>query len=169
MLSGGGNSGTFYWTSSKNTAQTNAGNYYPYSEGIDIRNGVLYFTCKDPRRLFILDLDSRTFQRTSTVSGAFNNEPDQVARLVGGSDILYFCEDGGTYCGVHGRDVNSRFYTILESDGSQFTGESSGLAFSLDNLRMYVSFQEAGRIFEITRDDGYPFGGQRLDIKYHAI
>jgi len=32
---------------------------------------------------------------------------------------------------------------------------------------MYVSFQTPGIIFDITRDDGQPFDGGVLDIKYH--
>ena len=42
------------------------------------------------------------------------------------------------------------------------------LAFSPDKKHMYVSYQGDGKIFDITREDGYPFGAHRLDIKYHA-
>ena len=42
------------------------------------------------------------------------------------------------------------------------------LAFSPDKKHMYVSYQGEGKIFDITREDGYPFGAHRLDIKYHA-
>jgi len=70
--------------------------------------------------------------------------------------------------GIEKSGVTIKFYTILESTGEAFVGETTGLAFSLDNRRMYVSFQEPGVIFEITRDDGRAFGGRRLDIKYHA-
>jgi secreted PhoX family phosphatase len=48
-------------------------------------------------------------------------------------------------------------------------GETSGLAFSPDSKRMYVSFQHPGIIFEIRRADGYSFGGEVVDIKYHAL
>ena len=44
----------------------------------------------------------------------------------------------------------------------------NSLAFSPDNRHMYVSYQDDGFIYDITREDGYPFGAQRLDIKYHA-
>lgn len=126
---------------------------------------MLYFTSKSLKTLFILNLDEGTYEASSTESGAFNNQPDQVARIVG-SDILYFCEDGGSECGVHARDGAGRFFTILESDG-EYDAETTGLAFSPNRMHMYVSFQGYG-IFVITRDDGRPFGGATLDIKYHA-
>ena len=67
---------------------------------------------------------------------------------------------------MHARDGNTgRFFTIM--DGGNYKTESTGLAFSPDKKHMYVSFQSYG-IFEITRDDGRPFDGQSLDIKYHA-
>ena len=59
------------------------------------------------KRLVILfidadDPDSGVAHLSSTVSGAFNNQPDQIQKL--GGDLLYFCEDGGRDCGVHARD-----------------------------------------------------------------
>ena len=44
----------------------------------------------------------------------------------------------------------------------------NSLAFSPDNKHMYVSYQHDGLIYDIVREDGYPFGSMRLDIKYHA-
>lgn len=32
---------------------------------------------------------------------------------------------------------------------------------------MYLSFQKVGVIVEIRREDGFPFSGGLLDIKYH--
>jgi hypothetical protein len=150
-------------------------------EGIDIRDGMLFMTAKLDKKLFILDLDQETFKETSTVSGAFDGEPDQVARMIGtaqaenGSNaLLYFCEDGGLDCGVHARDSQGNYYTILQTDtdpttngGVDMSGETSGLAFSPDNMFMYVSFQTRGKIIEVRRADGLPFDGQRIDIKYH--
>jgi len=102
-------------------ARQNAFNYYTKSEGIDIRDGKAYITCKKNKHLFILDLDIFTYERSSTESGAFDRQPDQVARILNNDTygILYFCEDGGSAskCGVHGRDSEGRFYTILESAG----------------------------------------------------
>lgn len=112
-----------------------------------------------------------TFESSSTESGAFDNQPDQIASIIGhdGSDILYFCEDGGSSynSGVHGRDADGNFFTII--NGPSYPSETTGLAFSPDKKRMYVSYQKPGIIFEIMRTDGYPFGGQRLDIKYHNV
>lgn len=126
-------------------------------------------TCKTDKILFILDLDAGTYTGSSTVSGAFNGQPDQVARLLDDvdQDLLYFCEDVGTFAGVHGRDANGKYYTILQAE-TGLDGETSGLAFGPENMLMYVSFQTAGRIYEIRRTDGRPFSGQRLDIKYHT-
>ena len=33
----------------------------------------------------------------------------------------------------------------------------------------YISFQHVGIIYDVTRDDGRPFNGKLLDIKYHAM
>jgi hypothetical protein len=67
-----------------------------------------------------------------------------------------------------GRDSNGKFYSILQANTPEMFGETTGLAFGPGNLRMYVSFQQVGQILEIRRKDGLPFGGQRLDIKYHG-
>ena len=75
--------------------------------------------------------------------------------------------DGGDDCGVHGRNWQGKYFTILQDAGGNFGGETSGLAFSPDGMFMYVAFQRPGHIFEIKRTDGRPFHGQRLDIKYH--
>ena len=84
-----------------------------------------------------------------------------------GRDLLYFAEEASYGDnGVHARDSNGFFYTIFNGPG--LYSETTGLAFSPDNTRMYVAYQGDGIIFEITRDDGYPFGVHRLDIKYHA-
>ncbi|KAI2492348.1 Bacterial protein of unknown function (DUF839) [Fragilaria crotonensis] len=164
-----GSSGTFSWESTK--AGGNAA-LYRGAEGIDIKDGILYFVSKTDRYLFILNLADGTFTRESTVHGAFDNQPDQLNRLIGSdpNNILYFCEDGGSNCGIHGRDPAGRYFTILENDpmAGIIRDETSGLAFSPDNKRMYVSYQGNGVIFEITRSDGYSFAGTLLDIKYHA-
>jgi hypothetical protein len=140
---------------------------------VDIRDGMLYMTCKANFQLYILDLDAKTYTVSSTVSGSFDGEPDQVARLLDPNNddeeaILYFCEDTDTKSGVHGRDANGRYYSILQGEEGVTDGETSGLAFSPGNMFMYVAFQVEGKIFEIRRTDGRPFNGQRLDIKYHG-
>ena len=160
--------GTFIWSSGLSDGQISASKHFQNSEGIDVRDGMLYFTSKTNKRLYILDLDAGTYTESSTESGAFNNQPDQIARVIGaGNDsILYFCEDGGADCGVHGRNSDGKYFTILE--GLDYATETTGLAFSPDNKHMYVSFQSnPGHIFEISREDGLPFDGATLDIKYH--
>ena len=105
-----------------------------------------------------------TYEASSTVSGAFNRQPDQVKALVddpmelgtptekeirskrrNGFKFLtvllldpiyavYFCEDGGNDCGVHARDSAGRFFSIL--DGPGYRTETTGLAFSPDRRFM---------------------------------
>ena len=169
----GTTTGTYVWTSSEDEGNASASRYHVQGDGIDIRQGQLYYTTKAAKYLFIIDLDTGTFSRSSTVSGAFDSQPDQVARVLdftsGATDgILYFCEDGGSQCGIHGRDAQGRFFTILQSASSTLSGETTGLAFSPGGMYMYVSFQSPGIIFEISRTDGLPFHGATLDIKYHA-
>mmetsp|Transcript_35601 Transcript_35601/g.106237 ORF Transcript_35601/g.106237 Transcript_35601/m.106237 type:complete len:184 (-) Transcript_35601:400-951(-) len=136
---------------------------------------MLYFTCKYLKRLYILDLDEGKYTWSSTKSGAFDSQPDQVARIVGQDGMLYFCEDGGGSCGVHARDGSSgAYYTILEAakyrpDNNPtdvYGTETTGLAFSPDKKKMIVSFQ-CCHIYEIWREDGLPFDGPVLNIKYH--
>lgn len=160
---------TFTWSDDINKGKESAQKLFPYNEGIDVRDGMLYFTVKYDKVLYILDLDAGTYTFSSTSSGAFEGQPDQISRIVGddtSNPILYFCEDGGTDCGVHGRDSDGRFFTILES--IDYDTETSGLAFSPDKKHMYVAFQwNPGFILDVTRDDGLPFDGATLDVKYH--
>jgi len=166
QCNGDSGSGSFFWTTSLSTGQSTANECFPNAEGIDVRDGKVYFVSKALKRLVILDLDALTYEYSSTQSGAFNNQPDQVARILNSDDdVLYFCEDGGNDCGVHGRAPDGRFFTILEGPG--YNTETTGLAFSPDRKRMFVSFQ-GSRVFEITREDGFSFAGGVLDIKYHA-
>jgi Bacterial protein of unknown function (DUF839) len=96
LLISGGEMGTFYWTTDYAAARENARLYYPNSEGIDSADGKVFFVSKLFKRLVILDLQQQTYTYSSTVTGAFNEQPDQVASLVGDDEsILYFCEDGG--------------------------------------------------------------------------
>jgi len=131
-------SGTFSWTSSRSTGDNNAASYYRNSEGLEITNGTLSFTSKTYKWLFVLDLDNLTYKRYSTISGAFDGEPDQIVRIMG-SDLLWFCEDAGNNAGIHVRDRLGKFYSVL--NGVAYTAETTGLAFSPDNQRMYVSYQ----------------------------
>lgn len=110
------NSGTFEWTTDKQAARDDAKAYYSFSEGIDIARGIAYVTAKKTKRLLALDLEHGTWESSSTESGAFNKQPDQIKFILGGDkdeDILYFCEDGGENSGVHGRDMFGNFYNVL--------------------------------------------------------
>jgi hypothetical protein len=160
-----GDTGTFFWTTNMSEARTSAITYYPDCEGIDVNDGMLYLVSKSIRQLFILDLDAHTYTTSTTQQGVFDGGPDQVKRIVGGEDdILYFTEEGGRYPGVHGRNNEGRFFTILEGD---YNDESTGLSFSPNGKFMYVAFQERGLLFEISREDGLPFNGRSLNVKYH--
>lgn len=158
--------GTFQWTTNLRAAKQNAKQFYPQSEGIDIQDGMMYIVCKKIQQLFIFDLDTMTFHNVSTVSGLFDGDPDQMQRILGEeSGLLYFTEEGGKDAGIHARDQFGRFFTILESP--QFVDETTGLSFSPDGKHLYVAYQENGLLFEVTREDGYPFDAKSLDVKYH--
>lgn len=135
-------SGSIQWTSNRSESDSNANLYYRSSEGIDIRNGMMYFTTKYWKDLFIVDLDNMTYTRSGTQSGAFDGQPDQIQRILAEdeeNDMLYFCEEASSDNGIHARDQDGNFYTII--DGGDYNAETSGLAFSPDNKHMYVSYQ----------------------------
>lgn len=175
--------GTFSWTTSIRVGQNSAVRFFQHTEGLDVYNNELFVVSKAQHSLFILDLDKKTYERHPTNSGLFDGQPDQMKRLIknGPSNIessrtfdandaeeeplLYFCEEVGTANGIHARDVNGWFYTILES--SMYGRETSGLAFSPDGKHMYFSYQSAGIIVDVWRDDGLPFYGKSLDVHYH--
>lgn len=159
--------GRFRWTLNRNEGDRNAKQYYSYSEGIDVRSGLVFFTCKQMNSLFILNLEDMTYTRESTRRGKFDGQPDTIARILAEdsrNEMLYFCEDGRQLCGIHARDKSGRYFSILE--GQQFRGqETTGLAFSPDHKRMYVCFQDSGVMFEITRKDGYSFGADYISLR----
>jgi hypothetical protein len=158
--------GTYEWVSGLEQSRTNAELVYPGSEGIDRKDNFLYIVTKTEKSLFVLDLDSNTYARSSTVDGLFDGEPDQMQRLVYGiDDIVYFNEDQGKVAGIHGRNREGQFFTILEAPG--WSIETTGLAWDPSGKYMYFAIQEDGIIFEVTREDGYPFQGMTLDVRYH--
>lgn len=146
---------TFRWTSNKSVGEKSAEENYPHTEGIDVHDGSLYFVSKTNKMLFILDLDEMTYTSSSTMSGTFNGQPDQIVRLIQEEQhdvndgnhtsvsihhdddttsqqesLLYFLEDGGPNgqpAGVYARDANG-FYTIVEG-GLTNSDETTGLAF----------------------------------------
>lgn len=92
LLSGPGEAGNFTWTKNETAARINANTYFPNAEGIDATDGKVFFVSKEFKRLLILDLESETYVYSSTASGAFAEQPDQVGRIVEGDDsILVSC------------------------------------------------------------------------------
>jgi secreted PhoX family phosphatase len=157
--------GTFDWRSNLSAGESSASKYFPNAEGIDVINRQLFFVSKVNKELFELDLAAKTWMSSSTVSGAFDKQPDQIQKVVGDNEFLYFCEDGGSSSDVHGRNSNGDFFTIVRGDG--YGTETTGLAFSPDNKFMYVSFQENSNIYAFWRTDGLSFDAVKADIKYH--
>jgi uncharacterized protein len=168
----GGPKGTFSWTKNETAGRENAKAYFPNLEGIDVADGMLYSTSKRLKRLIILNLRKMTYTYESTKSGAFNEQPDQVARLLNGTknSVLYFCEDGGEKVnspGIFGRNSKGQYFTILEGSFPK-KDETTGLAFSPDGLHMYFAYQKVGILYDVWRVDGMSFSGAMLDIKYHS-
>lgn len=158
-----GTTGTFSWT----TRASATPGRYRYSEGIDVVDGSLFFVSKVDKYLFELDLDAGTFVRTSTVSGAFNLQPDQLKAIDPDHGFIFFCEDGGSDCDLHGRNTNTgEYFTLVEGTG--YSTETTGLAFCGNDKYMLLSFQGPGVIWQFWRSDGLPFDGSYVDIKYHS-
>lgn len=159
--------GTFEWTDNLEDAKNNARSFYPQTEGIDIYEDQMFVVCKAIKQMFVFNLDNMTYYNESTVSGLFDGGPDQMKRILDGSDsdLLYFTEEGGVDAGVHARDEKGQFYTVFESP--TYSGETTGLSFSPDGKHMYVAYQEVGVLLDIWRDDGFSFGARTLNVKYH--
>lgn len=125
------------WTTDEKKASENAKDLYPSSEGIDVKDGILYFTSKEDKRLVIVNLRQNTYSYSSTKSGAFDNQPDQLDIVLGRkSEMLLICEDGGLDAGLHGRDLRGNYFTILyrdkEIDTDRKNEETTGLGVSPD-------------------------------------
>mmetsp|Transcript_42859 Transcript_42859/g.62757 ORF Transcript_42859/g.62757 Transcript_42859/m.62757 type:complete len:370 (-) Transcript_42859:150-1259(-) len=155
---------TFSWTTDLKTGKKSASKYFPYCEGIDFLDGTLYFVSKTLKEIFILDLDGGTYRKDRTKTKKFTGQPDGI-NFLGDNGLLYLTEEDYVP-GVYGRDLNGNMFTILE--GRMHGREPSGLAFSPDNLHMYVAFLTGGILFDITREDGLPFDGKTLNIRHHA-
>lgn len=158
---------TFSWTSNISLGRISAEKYYPECEGIDVNDGVLYFVSKNLKQLYILDLDARRYTNVTTQQGLFDGQPDQVIVMDDAPDsVLYFTEEGGKLPGIHGRNSKGQFFTVLEG---KYKDETTGLAFSPNGRFMYFAFQETGLLLEVMREDGMPFRGRSLSIKYHNL
>lgn len=163
-----GRAGTYYWTTDKDEGKLSAELYYQNSEGIDAKDGMLYFTARKNMDIYILDLDDGTFERKNVPEEGFALSSDQIIRLAGDdSGLIYLTNHGWMQeaAGVYARDAEGRYFTILDSP--IYNRLSTGLAFSPDAQHMYMCFQEAGIVFDVWRKDGQSFGGQPMSIKHH--
>jgi secreted PhoX family phosphatase len=155
----------FQWTTSMWAGQKSASNYYPNAEGIAYHNSTLYFVSKVAKRLYILDLNDMTYTSERTGSswvgqGSFNSQPDQIIENdMDKRKFIYFTEDGGNAPGVHVRDREGKYYTMVRAvPGGWYSGdETVGIAFSPDRKKFYFGFQDAGVLMEVTRNDGREF------------
>lgn len=163
--------GTIEWTTDLALAMQNSELYHTNAEGINVHHGVLYFTAKEDKLLFIIDLRTLTYTAKSTFSKGFEEQPDQIYRIPGDeSGDLIFCEDGGYHPGLHVMNEAGQVYTILHAAGRKFGDkeETTGISTSPDAKHLYVSFQHVGIVYDVTRDDGRSFTDKVQGVKYHG-
>jgi len=164
-------SGKFYWSNNIIKGQRSAYYYFQGAEGIDVSNGILYFVAKRYRHLFVLNLDTRTYTRSSTDQGLFDGEPDQIIISSFNNEnddnsLIYFTEDTKSHSGIHAKKVNNNdYFTIINAVG--YAEESTGFAMSPNKRFIYFCIQVPGVCFEVHRKDGHSFIGKTLDVKYH--
>jgi sugar lactone lactonase YvrE len=95
------------------------------------------------------------------------SDPEKLKRILNDEDgLLYFTEEVVVDSGIHARDTQGHFYTILKSP-ILLPGETAGLAFSPDGKFMYVAYQDVGMLYAIWQRDGFPFHATHLEVKYH--
>jgi hypothetical protein len=141
--------GTFRWVSNINFANAEL---YEGGEGIDARDGVLVFTAKYLQHIFFLNLNDMTYVRRN--SPFTNEQPDNI-RIMG--DAVWMCQDGGEQAGIWVRDFDGRGNNAARVlYGMDYMVETTGIAFSPDQKRMIMSFQDAA-VWMFWRDDGLPF------------
>ena len=95
-----------------------------------------------------------------------HDEEDSCCLAWGAQVQLLSAEENGKDAGVHGKNKNGDYFTILESP--VYHDEVTGLAFSPDGMHMILAYQENGILFDVTREDGLPFHAQGLDVQYHT-
>jgi hypothetical protein len=75
---------TFTWTAcDEDAARLSQAANFPYPEGVDVKDGILYFVSKKTYKLYTLDLDKGTYttmytNKTLAKDGEFGNSPDQI-------------------------------------------------------------------------------------------
>ncbi|GKZ00418.1 hypothetical protein MPSEU_000994700 [Mayamaea pseudoterrestris] len=157
---------TFTWTSDVETARENAQENFPGTEGLDQYNDLLYIISKNRKVMLVLDLINGTYTEVYTQVGRFNGQPDQITRFKTSTadDTIFFAEDEDTNCGVFGRNVDGTYavLTTVSRDDDSVTG----LAFSPDGKHMYIGIQNAGILYDITRDDGLSFESEPSNVIY---
>ena len=168
--------GTFRWSTSLSDGRSSASKYFTNSEGITCHRDRLVFVSKKQKETFVLNLDDGNFTSSGTERGIFDGEPDQVNYMLkrrsgarrrnGGSPLLVFTEEGGRRNGVHARNEEGNYLTLVEARDKDMD-ETTGLTFSPDLKHMYFAFQDDGYVFDVWRDDGLEFDGDVLDIKWH--
>ena len=113
---------TFTWSLDRDVGPGDPSSigYFPKAEGINIFNGILNFVSKEEKMLFTLDLEQEIWTKSSTNSGLFDGQPDQLARTFGSSNFLFFCEDSKeTGNDLHGRNMNTgEYFTLIQGAGS---------------------------------------------------
>jgi hypothetical protein len=121
--------GTFSWTTDLAAARSNAGMYYPETEGVDVTGSIMRFVCKNNKYMYALGLDNLIYRRQSTDQGLFEGQPDQLMTSLssepGAESLLLFTEDNGRRAGVHARNSRGELITILEGF---YSPETTGLA-----------------------------------------
>jgi hypothetical protein len=173
--------GTFKWTTSLSEGRKSADSYHSYAEGIVFINSSLYFVCKQDRFMFTLNMQTGRFQRSSTMAQMFGGSPDQIivpssssstrGNSSTHSNIMYFTEDPDDdnkdqKGGIHGMDLNTqKRFTLIESERE--IGETAGMAFSPDGRFLLFAYQHEGTLFVAEREDGLPFLGNAMNLKYH--
>jgi len=70
--------GTYRWSTNLGEGRASAQANYNYVEGIDCRNKHLYFVSKSMRVLFDLNLETMTYEITSTITSGDIGQPDQI-------------------------------------------------------------------------------------------
>lgn len=174
----------YAWTCDESLGRMSQENHYPNVEGIDYKDGKLYFVSKKTRLLYVLDLDNETYVSSSVndyslYKGEFAHQPDQLVRNNDGK-FLYLTEDGGKTPGVYAIDTQGQSYTIFEAyEDTYFNDETTGLAFSPDGTVMYACFQDCGCevsgekdcgcLMAFWRDDGRSFDGATMSLKFHSM
>ena len=128
-------------------------------EGLWIEGRRMYFTTKGDKRVWLVNLDTNAIQVLYdgvVSSSAALNAVDNVTVHRPSGDV-YVCEDGGNMeiCVIAERaDGNVEVAPFLRID-NQASSEWTGVAFSPDHTRMYISSQRGtdgvnGITYEIT-------------------